>query len=151
MQVWSDYICPFCHISRDRIEYLEREYNAQVQWLPFDLHPEYPEDGILRAALVATYGQEAIDGVAALAEESGMPHNPNPDVVPNSRKALELAEWARGFGPDAHRRLHDAIAELPAAAQQLPARCAQRSRNRGGCHRRRRRNRCLQRHIRRRA
>lgn len=109
VQVWSDYICPFCHIARDRIAYLEREYNAQVQWLPFDLHPEYPEDGILRASLVATYGQDAIDGVAALAAESGMPHNPNPDVVPNSRKALELAEWSRGFGSDAHRRLHDAI------------------------------------------
>lgn len=109
VQVWSDYICPFCHIGRERIAYLEREHGAQVQWFPFDLHPEYPEDGILRAALVATYGQDAIDRVAALAAESGMPHNPNADVVPNSRKALELAEWARGFGPDMHRRLHDAL------------------------------------------
>lgn len=110
VQVWSDYICPFCHIGRERIAYLEREYGAQVQWLPFDLHPEYPREGILRESLVATYGQDAIDKVAALAEENGMPHNPNPDVVPNSRNALELAEWARKFsGEEAHRRLHEGI------------------------------------------
>lgn len=109
VQVWSDYICPFCHIGRERVAYLEREYGAQVQWLPFDLHPEYPEDGMLRASLVATYGQEAIDRVAEMAAESGLPHNPNPDVVPNSRRALELAEWARGFGPDAYLRMHNAL------------------------------------------
>ncbi len=39
VQMWSDYICPFCHIGRERVAYLEREYGAQVQWLPFDLHP----------------------------------------------------------------------------------------------------------------
>ncbi len=39
VQVWSDYICPFCHIARECVAYLEGEYGAQVQWLPFDLHP----------------------------------------------------------------------------------------------------------------
>ncbi len=46
---------------------------------------------MLRASLVATYGQEAIDRVAEMAAESGLPHNPNPDVVPNSWRARELA------------------------------------------------------------
>ena len=32
VQVWSDYTCPFCHIGRERVTYLEREYGAQVQW-----------------------------------------------------------------------------------------------------------------------
>ena len=30
VQVWSDYICPFCHIGRERVAYLEREHGAEA-------------------------------------------------------------------------------------------------------------------------
>ncbi len=44
-----------------------------------------------------------------MAEESGLVFNPHPERVPNSRRALELSEWARTFGGDAHERIHDTI------------------------------------------
>ena len=33
-----------------------RRYGAQVDWLPFFLHPEYPEEGVPRSDLERRYG-----------------------------------------------------------------------------------------------
>ena len=77
-----------------------------MQWLPFDLHPEYPPDGIPRAELHARYGEETIDRTRQVVEASGRAYNP-PDVVPNSRKALELTELARDCG--LHEPVHDRL------------------------------------------
>lgn len=80
-----------------------------MEWLPFDLHPEYPPEGIPRADLLRRYGPAMTDAVRRLADEAGVPYNPHPDVVPNSRKALELTEWARAAGPEAFEALHERI------------------------------------------
>ena len=37
---YSDYICPFCYIGCNRIEILKQEYNLEVEWKPFENHPE---------------------------------------------------------------------------------------------------------------
>ena len=37
---YSDYICPFCYIGYHRIEQLKKEYNIDVEWKPFEIHPE---------------------------------------------------------------------------------------------------------------
>jgi predicted DsbA family dithiol-disulfide isomerase len=42
-----------------------------------------------------------------MVEESGFTYNPNPDVVPNSQKALELTELARDLGLEKH--VHDRL------------------------------------------
>jgi predicted DsbA family dithiol-disulfide isomerase len=77
-----------------------------VTWLPFDLHPEYPPDGIPRAQLLARYGSFEERLRARFAEE-GLPYTPNPDVVPNSFAALRLAELARDL--DRHDEIHDRL------------------------------------------
>jgi predicted DsbA family dithiol-disulfide isomerase len=78
-----------------------------VDWLPFDLHPEYPPEGISRAELHARYGRDFHRGVRELVEASGWTYDPPPDVVPNSRKALEVTELARdrGLHAEVHARL----------------------------------------------
>ena len=58
---------------------------------------------------MARYGPQMAEGVSALADEAGLPYNPHPDRVPNTRTALELSEWARAQGRDAHDRLHDRL------------------------------------------
>lgn len=78
-------------------------------WQPFHLHPEYPPEGIPRAELVARYGDQFSDGVAAMAAEAGLPFSPHPEKVPNSRRALELSEWARSLGDDHHEHLHERL------------------------------------------
>jgi predicted DsbA family dithiol-disulfide isomerase len=107
--IWSDYVCPFCRIAEERADWLQREAGAEIHWMPYDLHPEYPPQGIPRADLLKRYGENMTGHVKAMAEEAGLSYNPHPTVVPNTRKALELSEWARTLGEDAHDRLHARI------------------------------------------
>ncbi|MDP9019917.1 MAG: hypothetical protein M3N25_03790, partial [Actinomycetota bacterium] len=66
-------------------------------WLPFDLHPEYPPEGIPRARLEARYGEGFSDHVARTIEAAGFDHRP-PPRVPRSLRSLQLAELARDEG-----------------------------------------------------
>ena len=91
------------------MEWLRRQLGAHVEWYPYHLHPEYPPHGIARAELIARYGDHFASAVRAMAEASGLPFNPHPDRVPNTRTALELSEWARAQSPEAHEQLHERI------------------------------------------
>lgn len=81
-----------------------------MTWLPFDLHPEYPPEGLPRVQLLARYGPGMTDRVRDFFASRGLPYNPNPDVVPNSLRAQQLTELARDLGRHAavHDRLMDA-------------------------------------------
>jgi predicted DsbA family dithiol-disulfide isomerase len=76
--------------------------------MPYHLHPEYPPEGLPREVLVARYGDHFAQ-VQALVAESGLGYDPHPTIVPNTRRALEVSEWARAQGGDAHDRLHERI------------------------------------------
>lgn len=77
-----------------------------MTWLPFELHPEYPPEGLPRAELLARYGSFEGRLRERFAEE-GLAYTPNPDVVPNSFAALRLAELARDL--DRHDEIHDRL------------------------------------------
>lgn len=81
-----------------------------MQWRPFDLHPEYPLEGIPRAELERRYGGGFSERLRALFEQAGLPHAGTLDKVPNSRRALMLGELARDRGAydELHPRLFDA-------------------------------------------
>lgn len=104
--IWSDVVCPFCNVARERARWLS-ERDVRVEWLPFDLHPEYPPEGIAREELMRRYPDSMHEAVRGMHEDARMVYNPNPDRVPNTRRALELIEWARGRG--AHEALHQRI------------------------------------------
>ncbi len=78
--------------------------------MPFDLHPEYPPEGIPRDELARRYGPEHERRVRAMIEECGYRYAPPPDVVPRSGKALAVTELAReaGLHGPVHRRIMDA-------------------------------------------
>lgn len=78
-------------------------------WLPFDLHPEYPPEGIPRAQLLARYGDAHHGRLRSLFEANGLSYNPHREVVPNSLAALRLTELARDAGR--HPELHDRLME----------------------------------------
>jgi predicted DsbA family dithiol-disulfide isomerase len=83
---------------------------VNVTWLPFELHPEAPPEGIPRDAYfgrarslqVRSYLQE-------VAEQVGLEMRPR-DVIINSRRALGAAEFAREQGKfnEMHRALFKA-------------------------------------------
>jgi predicted DsbA family dithiol-disulfide isomerase len=78
-----------------------------VTWLPFDLHPEYPAEGIPRAQLHARYGDAHRQRLQRSFSESGLVYNPPPEVVPNTMRALCLSELARERGR--HRQVHERL------------------------------------------
>ncbi len=84
-------------------------FGAEVTWLAFDLHPEYPPEGVSRSELQARRGGGMQDQMRARFEQQGLTYNP-PDVVPNTRLAQQLTELARerGLGAEMHDRLMDA-------------------------------------------
>ena len=86
---------------------MERQLGAKVTWLPFDLHPEYPPEGIPRPQLVARYGPAMTERTRAFFAARGLDYNPHPEVVPNSMRAQQLTELARELGR--HQAVHDRI------------------------------------------
>jgi predicted DsbA family dithiol-disulfide isomerase len=107
VMIWSDFICPFCNVARERARFLRAEAGARIEWLPFDLHPEYPPDGIARTDLARRYGPAFSESVRRMNEEAGLVYNPHPERIPNTRRALELGEWARARG--AYDEVHEGI------------------------------------------
>jgi predicted DsbA family dithiol-disulfide isomerase len=87
--------------------WLERQFGAQVTWLPFQLHPEYPPEGISRAELEARYGPASQDRIRTWFAEEDLVYAPPAGVVSNTRLALELGEGAREEG--LHRVYHDRV------------------------------------------
>jgi len=85
-------------------------FGAEITWLSFDLHPEYPPEGIARAAFLARFDDSVHERLEAQFAQQGLTYNPPPDVIPNTRLAQQLTELARerGLGPQVHERLMDA-------------------------------------------
>jgi predicted DsbA family dithiol-disulfide isomerase len=69
---------------------MRERFDAAVEWLPFDLHPEYPPEGVPRDPERAARG-------AALFASHGLVYNP-PPVAPRSLDAQRLGEHARTQG-----------------------------------------------------
>ena len=89
-------------------EQARREFDAEVVWLPFMLHPEYPAEGIPLAELHARYGIGTgdADPLRERFAAAGLEYN-RPDVVPNTRTALRVTELAREV--DLHDAFHDRL------------------------------------------
>ena len=89
-------------------EQARREFDAEITWLPFDLHPEYPPEGIPLAELHRRYGYGVgqDDPLRARFHAAGLDYN-RPEVVPNTRRALRLSELARERG--LHGAFHDRL------------------------------------------
>jgi predicted DsbA family dithiol-disulfide isomerase len=53
IEIASDVICPWCYIGKRRLEkalaMLDAEVQPEIRWLPFQLNPEMPTQGIARA------------------------------------------------------------------------------------------------------
>jgi len=107
VKVWSDYICPWCYLGRDRTEFL-RSLDVELTQLPFELHPGLPPSG----RVVRPHGRlsEVYSAIEHECAGVGLPFRA-PTHVPNSRRALETAELVRLRWPASFRALDDALFE----------------------------------------
>ena len=107
LDVWSDYVCPFCYLELPVLDALREEMGEQlvVEWRAYELRPE-PAPTLDPAGdyLRETWAR----AVYPMAEERGMTLR-LPPVQPRSRRALEVAEHARTLGPPAFARVHRAL------------------------------------------
>jgi len=93
IQVWSDYVCPFCYLEEPVLDQLQQTYPEQIKivWRAFELRPEPvptldPQGDYLRTTWDrSVYPMAKIRGMVLRL----------PPVQPRSRKALEAAEFAR--------------------------------------------------------
>lgn len=100
---WYDFTCPFCYVSRSRNKILE-ENGFHVIALPFQAHPDIPEEGVFIGERIGPM-YEMLQQEAASA---GLPLN-WPQRLPNSRYALMLAELVRRHVPDLFEVVKDRL------------------------------------------
>ena len=103
--VWSDYLCPWCYLGRDRTALLER-LDVSVTHRPYDLHPELPAAG----RRVSATGRLA-DVFAYVGSECAAVDMPfrAPEHIPNTRRALLAAEVVQARWPEKFAPLDDAF------------------------------------------
>jgi len=95
--VYSDYVCPWCYVGQAVVDRLAAERPTSVDWRPFFLRPDTPPEGLrLSAELRARMGP-AHERLRAMATDAGL-EMVFPDVLPNTRRALEATEYARVEG-----------------------------------------------------
>lgn len=105
VRIWTDYVCPFCYVATERAAWLEERYGASIEWLPFDLHPEYPPEGVTLEQVGRRYGFDLNAHHEQLFAENNLPWTRH-DRLPNSHPALNVAELAREQGAvGLHERL----------------------------------------------
>ncbi|HVA82388.1 MAG TPA: DsbA family oxidoreductase [Candidatus Binataceae bacterium] len=99
--MFSDFICPFCYIGFEVIRRLKPEFDLEVEWRGFQIHPDWPAEGLpidkLRTPTDMAARQAAWRRIIALAEAENLPIKA-PSVFTNSRAALLGCEYAREKG-----------------------------------------------------
>src|ERR1019366_7741810 len=101
--MFSDYICPFCYVGFETMRRLKPEFDFQLEWRGFQIHPEWPAEGIPLDKALETFAAASRDAlwkrISSMAEVVGFSIMP-PAVLTNSRAALAATEFARESGRD---------------------------------------------------
>lgn len=96
IQVWTDFVCPFCLLGESIIEKAIEGLNVEVEWMPFELRPYptptlKPEDEYLPRVWKAS--------VYPMAERLGVPIQlPTVSPQPYTRKAFLGLQYAKQQG-----------------------------------------------------
>lgn len=102
---YSDNVCPFCTIGARRIEKLRKELDFDIEWRPFELHPEVPVTGMSMDDYFQGAGDELVKSVTDYGKDVGLTLKTR--SLYNSRLSLKVNEYARLEGK--HDAFHKAI------------------------------------------
>jgi len=96
LEVFTDYVCPWCYLGDNRTKKLKHDYDITVQLVHFPLHPETPSEGRTLQDLFSC-GPEEISAkntrMKGLMQAEGLPYNERSHTY-NSRLAQEIGTWA---------------------------------------------------------
>jgi len=107
MEVFSDYVCPWCYLASAVIEKIEQSHDIEILWSPFPLHPDTPEEGLLLSSFLGPNLDAVHERLYMIMDELRLPHNSNRTMTYNSRLAQELGMWAdtQPGGKTLHKQL----------------------------------------------
>jgi predicted DsbA family dithiol-disulfide isomerase len=94
LQVFTDFVCPWCYLCTPRVAQLQRSHGIDVKWVFFPLHPDTPAEGLLLKDLFAgrNFDIEAAQAhLKTLLAAEGLQFNSRTHTY-NSRLAQELAK-----------------------------------------------------------
>ena len=95
--LFSDFICPFCYIGFHTLQKLKREFDIDISWRGFQIHPDWPATGIPAEKIYGAKGSDsrkaAWERISTMATEIGLTMRP-PSVLTNSSNALAACEYA---------------------------------------------------------
>lgn len=113
VEVWSDYVCPFCYIGKRRLEQAISQFSqkdkVEVIFKSYELQPDSPKDiGMsMNEVLANKYGmsvEEAknmTDGIAQQAAAEGLTYRFDTMIPTNTFNAHRLAKFAESKGKEA--------------------------------------------------
>lgn len=79
------------------VEKLRREFEVQVEWLPYFLRPETPPEGLPLPAYVRERMKDPNNPLELRARAAGLKMVQR-ELIPSTRRAHEVAEFARAHG-----------------------------------------------------
>ena len=114
LEVFSDYTCPWCYVGWARLEQalarLPAGLSVEVEWRPFEIHPEVPLAGMPVEDL--PYAPDVWARMQAALRESaaaeGLDVGKRPKVS-NTHRALTAGSYAQAEEPEHFARFHERI------------------------------------------
>jgi predicted DsbA family dithiol-disulfide isomerase len=101
LTMFSDFICPFCYIGFETVRKLKPEFDLDIEWRGFQIHPDWPAEGMPASEFRREMDPETRRAIWAriqsMAEATGFEMK-QPALLTNSRLALEAAEFAKECG-----------------------------------------------------
>ena len=106
LEIFSDYIWPWCYFITGSIERLQKDFEIDIRWTAFPLHPDTPEQGRTLEELFAGRNidiDQMMDHLNQVAFKLGLPFGERKKTY-NSRLAQELGKFAelKGKGDEFH-------------------------------------------------
>ena len=95
LEVFTDFVCPWCYLSTPRVERIRQNFDVDVQWVYFPLHPDTPKEGLLLTDLFAGRNFDlnaAHARLKSLMDVEGLKFSQQRTHTYNSRLAQELAK-----------------------------------------------------------
>jgi predicted DsbA family dithiol-disulfide isomerase len=98
LDLWLDYNCPYCYAGLASAELLRERVEAEVFVHPFELHPEYPPDGLPRSERDGGLAPVQLEGWSSVIAAAGLPPRNQPERIANTQTALALTVYAATQG-----------------------------------------------------
>ncbi|WP_102028425.1 DsbA family oxidoreductase [Salirhabdus sp. Marseille-P4669] len=121
IQVWSDFVCPFCYIGKRRLELaleqLPFKDDVEVEFKSFELDPNasFYSGKSIHEALASKYGmsveraKEMNKGVGEQAASVGLTYNFDEMKPTNTFTAHRLAKFAKDKGSEVEKKMTEKL------------------------------------------